>query len=376
MSDRFFRLLSLSLWALVGASEGRAGATNGMSSLPADAAALRRQLADHLAQPRFQHAQWGALIVSLDTGATLFAANADKLLLPASNAKLYTAALALDRLGEDFRIRTSLYARSRPDRRGVLRSDIVIYGRGDPSFAARCHEGDLERALASLVDAVEQAGVREVRGDLVADESYFRGPPFGSGWQWDDLEYYYGAEVSALSLNDNALELAAKPGARAGDPVRITVPPPASRLVVSNLAVTVASNAPRAMRVSRPLLSPVVLIEGRLPLGDKGQTETISVPDPARWFGRHFQTALGRRGIKFTGGLRVVSQRERRSAPLDTNALVELGGANSPPLRELVREMMKPSQNLHAQLFLLQVGVAEESTRPVSPAAKIGRAHV
>ena len=108
---------------------------------------------------------------------------------PASNAKLFTGALALDRFGPAHRFNTTLLRTGPLSSSGVLRGDLVVYGRGDPSFAARFNDGDVTRSLAPLVDAVTAAGIRRVEGGLIGDESHFRGPPFGQGWTWDDLQY-------------------------------------------------------------------------------------------------------------------------------------------------------------------------------------------
>jgi len=175
-------------------------------------AELRQRLAAHVGQPKYEAALWGVKIVSLDTGVTIFEQNPQKLFSPASNSKLYTVALAFDRLGADYRIKTSLYAKARPNRAGTLKGDLLVYGRGDPTINARLNGGDIFKALQPLVSALTNAGVKRIAGDLVGDESYFRGPPFGSGWAWDDLEYYYGAEISALTINDNTLQAVWSPG--------------------------------------------------------------------------------------------------------------------------------------------------------------------
>ena len=192
---------------------------------PATLAELRQRLADHIGQEKYAAALWGAKIVSLDTGVTIFEQNPHKLFSPASNSKLYTVALALDRLGADYRIKTSLYAKARPDAAGVLAGDLIVYGRGDPTINARRHGGDIYKALEPLVSALTNAGVKSITGDLVGDESYFHGPPFGSGWAWDDLEYYYGAEISALTINDNTLLAVVKPGTGAGLPCQLELRP-------------------------------------------------------------------------------------------------------------------------------------------------------
>ncbi|MCZ7637367.1 MAG: D-alanyl-D-alanine carboxypeptidase [Verrucomicrobia bacterium] len=103
----------------------------------------------------------------------------------------------------------------------MLKGDLVLYGRGDPSLSPAAAGGDWDQALAPLVDALVAAGVRVVTGDLVADTSHFRGPPLGSGWEYDDLSWYYGAEVSALSVNNNALDVIVRPAASVGLPAQV-----------------------------------------------------------------------------------------------------------------------------------------------------------
>ena len=146
-------------------------------------------------------------MASLDTGRVLFEENSEKLLRPASNMKLYTVAAALDRLSPDYRFITSVYARTRPDSAGTIHGDLTVYGRGDPSIAARFNNGDYFKGIDDLAARIVAAGVRRVEGDLVGDETYFTGPQYGSGWVWEDLQWWYGAEVSALEVNDNTRSL-------------------------------------------------------------------------------------------------------------------------------------------------------------------------
>jgi serine-type D-Ala-D-Ala carboxypeptidase/endopeptidase (penicillin-binding protein 4) len=207
--------LSVGRWTFSVLFLGAFAATCAAAAFPTNAiptlAALRSNLTARVEHPRLAAAQLGVKVVSLDTGKTLFEHHAGKLLKPASNAKLYTGALALDRLGPQFRIRTSCYAATKPDADGTLRGDLTIFGRGDFSMAARFNGGDYAKSLEPLINALAAAGVKRVSGDLVGDESFFRGPPYGSAWTWDDLNYYYGAEVSALTHEDNVVDLVFKP---------------------------------------------------------------------------------------------------------------------------------------------------------------------
>jgi serine-type D-Ala-D-Ala carboxypeptidase/endopeptidase (penicillin-binding protein 4) len=318
--------------------------------------ALVARLSAHISQPRFAPAAWGIKIVSLDTGKTLFEHNPQKYFNPASNAKLYTMALALDRLGADYRVRTSLYSSARPDTSGTLKGDLIIYGRGDPTMAASLNGGDYFKPLEPLVSQMVSAGVRRIEGDLIGDESYFATPPLGAGWEWDDLQEYYGAEASALTLNDNALDLFVKPAERAGQPCRITTGPPSNWLTIINRTETVAKEAEGRIMVYRPVGENIVYVSGRLPLGGRDYIRSVAVHNPAGLFVAQFKEALSRRGIVVTGRTRTVDWKYREVTPLDRGKLIELGFVESPPLREIVRDTLKPSQNLYAQLLLLQVG--------------------
>lgn len=330
---------------------------------PETVATLRERIFTHVSQPRFARAYWGIHVVSLETGRVLFTANADKWFVPASTAKLFTAALVLDVLGPDFRVRTSVYADARPDAAGTLAGDLRLFGRGDPGFNVAAAGGDWDRALAPLVEAVVRAGVRQVRGGLLADASFFRGPAIGSGWEQADLGWYYAAEVSALSMNNNAVEVVARPAARPGLPAEVFLYPSTHYVSVSNRLLTVAAGSPRRVVLHRDPQANVVHARGTLPVGGRVASQAVAVRRPALWFGEEFKRALQRRGVTVRGRVRVVDAApESLTSPL-TNRGVELGACESAPLRELLPAMLKPSQNLHAQLWLLQAGAAG----PVEP---------
>ncbi|MEY2430274.1 MAG: hypothetical protein QOJ40_3159 [Verrucomicrobiota bacterium] len=334
---------------------------------PGTLAELEKRLSDHVMQPRFNAALWGVKVVSLDTGKTLFEHNAQKLFSPASNSKLYTVALALDRLGADYRIKTSLYSTVKPDQSGELKGDLILYGRGDPCINARLHNGDIYGALEPLVEALTNAGVKRITGDLVGDESYFRGPPFGSGWAWDDLENSYGAEISALTINDNTLQVSVKPSERVGAQCKLEPPAGQSWLSFSNRTETVAKGGRRNLNFYRPLDGNVFYVSGQVPLEEAGYTEDLTIPNPAGLFASLFRDALARHGIKVAGKLRTVNWLDREAQPVNLSNLVELGSMESLPMRDLAREVQKPSQNLYTDLLLARVG---EKTRAGSTSAR------
>ena len=159
------------------------------------------------------------------------------------------------------RIRTSCYAAAMPGADGALAGDLTIYGRGDFSMAARFNVGDYTKSLEPLVSALAAAGVKRITGDLVGDESFFRGPPFGSAWTWDDLNYYYGAEVSALTHEDNVVDLVFKPAAL-GQPVTFVAKPATQFLQFINRTTTVTNGGKRSIELYRPLAQSTVYLHG------------------------------------------------------------------------------------------------------------------
>ncbi|HEV2705025.1 MAG TPA: D-alanyl-D-alanine carboxypeptidase/D-alanyl-D-alanine-endopeptidase [Pyrinomonadaceae bacterium] len=332
---------------------------------------LRARIREVLARPEFVSSHLAVKVASLDTGRVLFEENAEKWLQPASNLKLYTVAAALDRLSPDYRFTTSVYAAARPDPAGTVRGDLIVYGRGDPTYATR-FGGDYFTAIDELAGKIVAAGVRRVEGDLVGDESYFTGEPFAPGWEWDDLQWWYGAEVSALSVDDNSVDLTVKPGARVGDPCVITVGPSTPLVTIVDRTTTTARGTRREIAVRRALTQNVIEISGGMSIDDRGQSMSVAISRPAMLFATMLRTSLERQGVQFTGRTRTVSARERESAPLQVSTLVELAVRQSPPLSVISAQTLKPSQNLYTELLLRTLGkVTSTDARKTSEEAGI-----
>jgi len=326
---------------------------------------LRARIREIVSRPEFASSHLSLKVASLDTGRVLFEQDSGRWMQPASNMKLYTVAAALDRLTPDFRFVTSVYAPARPDASGTIRGDLTVYGRGDPTFAVRFNpEGDTSytRAIDELAGQITAAGVRRVEGDLVGDESYFNGPPLSPGWEWDDLQWWYGAEVSALTVNDNSVDLSVKPGASAGSPARITVGPSTPLVTVIDRTRTTGRDTPRQLSVNRPLGQNTIEIRGSLPVDDRGYTASVAVSRPALMFVTMLRAALERRGVVFTGQTRTVDAQGRADGqPLQVSALVEIAARKSPPLSVIAAQCLKPSQNLYAELILRALGKTTSS---------------
>src|SRR5580700_3378536 len=206
----------------------RARAANSKPVVREDVERFRERAEAALSAAGPDKGTWGVLITDAATGEVLYARNAAGYFMPASNAKLFSTALALATLGPDYRVRTTVASSGTVDANGVLNGNLVLIGRGDANLSNRKfpfdkkeeRDGPPDKILAELADAVAARGVKEVTGDVIADDSMFQHEQFPSGWLVDDILWSYGAAVSAIAVNDNTFTLDLRPGAHEGDSAR------------------------------------------------------------------------------------------------------------------------------------------------------------
>ncbi|HEV2691699.1 MAG TPA: D-alanyl-D-alanine carboxypeptidase/D-alanyl-D-alanine-endopeptidase [Verrucomicrobiae bacterium] len=316
---------------------------------------LRAQITTHIEAPRFSGALWGIKIASLDSGKVLFESHPDRLMSPASNSKMYPSALALDRFGGDYRIVTPILATAKPDKRGTIHGDLVISGRGDPSWSELHMATNFSGLFTPFITALKNAGVKRVTGDLIGDTTFFHALPNGGSWTVDDLADSEGAEISALTLNDNFTTIHIAPAKQSGKPCELTIEDPFTGLTLDNQTTTTTNGGPHRIETQRFRGENVVHIFGALPVGGKPELVEMPMLRPAQWFTSALRDALKQNGIRVDGAARVVAW-----PATPTTASEKIGEVTSPPLRELVRNYLKPSQNLETDLIFDHTG---ETTR-------------
>ena len=339
---------------------------------------LAAQIETILAQPDVGQGFWGIEVVSLKDGRTLYAQNADKLFIPASNTKLFTTAAVLALIGPDYRFKTTVETAGSVDRYGRVVGDIVLVGRGDPNLSGRVlpYAGRTQRTqpsirvLEQLADQLVQKGVKFIDGDIVADDSYYAFERYGEGWTQDDLVWESGAPVSALSINDNVIFVEILPADRPGEKAFVSVDPFADYYRIDNRILTTPSGTePRKIFINREPGSNVLTLWGNIPVDDPGAGEALAIDDPAAFAGQLFRRLLEKRGIPVYGRART---RHTELASLQTfsvTALASGGGEHassrqplvlasyqSSPLIDDLQVINKVSQNLHAELMLRLLG--------------------
>lgn len=320
--------------------------------------------------PAASRAAWGICAVDAETGKPLIEYNSSRYFIPASNTKLLTTALALVRLGPDYRFRTRVTSERPIGAGGVLDASLRLIGDGDPNLSGRAipyrqdaPAGNPLSAIENLAAQLEQKGLREVRGDIIGDDAAFVWEPYPTGWAVEDTISNDGPPVSALSVNDSEITLTAAPGAAAGLPGAITIQPPFDYFVVDNRVSTRRSAEAPPVEASRAPGSKVIHVWGTLGLRDAPVAFHLAVDDPALFAAAALRDALERRGIRVLGGPvahhrfpdRFADLRHGRQRPPAHNGEAELAAIDSPPLIESLRVINKVSQNLHAEMMLRTV---------------------
>jgi D-alanyl-D-alanine carboxypeptidase/D-alanyl-D-alanine-endopeptidase (penicillin-binding protein 4) len=287
--------------------------------------------------------------MSVQDGTTFYSRDPDLPLIPASTAKLASSAAALAHLKPDFRFETSFLI-DRKEQGKTRLSALVWRGRGDPSISGRdrAHREEVFEIWASSLAAL---GVSRV-DRLVLDGRYFEGPATVPAWPEAETAYWYQAETSAISFNDNCVDLEFHPAAKPGRKPRIVLAPDYGYLKVKNKARTGAPDAAYTMGTSyfRKPGSNTVVFSGVIPADGQARRDYASVHDPARFAAETLKRAWERKGIQVG---RIVMWEKARLKEDDLTPALEW---SSRPLSELVKIVNKNSQNFYSEQLLKTLG--------------------
>jgi D-alanyl-D-alanine carboxypeptidase/D-alanyl-D-alanine-endopeptidase (penicillin-binding protein 4) len=307
----------------------------------------------YLEQPAFSKAAWGVLVKDQVTGDILYSYNSDKFFIPCSVSKLFTASTALDYLGEDYCIKTSVFTDGTLDADGVLNGNLILYGRGDPELGLYS-KGRATNTLQSLAEALRAKGIRVIKGNIIGDDHFFNTPFFSADCEWEDTHHYYACELSALSLNSNCAKVIVKP-AGLNESCMVQTLPSGAFCDIDNRTHTGGTKDEDTIEFFRFVGQPTLHIRGTLSIDQNPVEAKISIDTPALFAARFFRKILKENAIEVEGVAQAATWFSEPSAT-DCSALNELAACESPKLKIIVQNMLKSSDNLSAQLLALQVG--------------------
>jgi len=354
--------------------------------------ALGQQIETLLADPAVSRAHWGIAVTTLD-GTPLYGHDEGKLFRPASNNKIFTTATAMALLGPNKTFDTRIFGKL-DAATGIVTGDLTLLGGGDANFGA----DDLPYArrsesmptpaqppaltdLAALVDQLAAKGVKRINGDIVGDDTLFPYEPYAESWAQDDQVWGFGAPVSALSITNNQLELVITPGKPTKVQLLQNFPYYTVHAEVSTVA---AGKQADGIQIERLPGSRVIRVYGSIAADAAPDVEEVAIADPAEYAAMALRAMLVRRGMAVTGKARARHQKPNDPGSYHTEVLTPdpcdtmniaggtctadcdapstpagamLASHTSAPLSDDVVLTNKVSQNLHAELFLHNLGL-------------------
>jgi D-alanyl-D-alanine carboxypeptidase/D-alanyl-D-alanine-endopeptidase (penicillin-binding protein 4) len=329
-----------------------------------------------LESPGYEHGHWGLLVVDVKSGEVLYERQADRLFAPASVTKLYSTAAALVDLGADERFHTPVVRQGEVDSSGVLRGDLILVARGDPSLGGRTGpdgallfeevdhsyaagnlkaslvKGDPLAGLDQLAREVAASGIRQVSGEVWVDDRAFEAAEStGSG----------PSRVSPIMLNDNVIDVVVSPGEKQGDAARVRLVPATGYAQVDVQVETCGAEL-------RPQLNVISVgprrfaVRGRIPVGHRPVVKIWEVDDPASLARTALIERLLERGVRTGASPLGSNERERLPSRAEVAGLPKVAEYTSPPFREYAKVILKVSQNLHASVLPMLLGLKQNQT--------------
>jgi D-alanyl-D-alanine carboxypeptidase/D-alanyl-D-alanine-endopeptidase (penicillin-binding protein 4) len=313
------------------------------------------QMNDIFNDPNFSNAQWGVVIQSLETGEYLYKRNEDKLFIPASDLKLFTTSVGLITLGSDYKFRTNLYMNGYIDG-SILKGDLVIRGRGDPTISERFYDGNMLKVYNDWADSLLNEGIDEITGNIIGDDNAFDDIGLGAGWAWDYESSWFAAPSSAICFNDNCVDVVITVNKKTHQP-DVTIAPDTKYIIILNKAVAVPKDSSTAIEVYREPGTNVITVYGTIRDNSDSVKTYVTVNNPTQYAMVVLKDVLNRKGILIDGYPIDVND---MTNSLDYSKMKPIFTQYSPPLKEIIKVTNKQSQNLYAEQILKTIGLEKK----------------
>jgi len=313
---------------------------------------LSYQIEKQIDEPELETALLGIMVQSVETGEIFYQHNAKKLMMPASNEKIPTSVAALIKLGPDFRYETKLYGAG-SIAEGVLIGDLIIVGSGDPTIGYRfCEQVDTCRVFKLWIDALKQKGISQIDGNIIGVDDIFDDEPNGYGWTFDNMTYNYAAQIGGLIFNENYATITIKVDSVTNELTVAVFPDFEYVNVIPDIKIVTKKDTETDLSFQRKAGTNDVTVRGTLKKSDMFQEE-ISIHNPTTYFLTGFAKELSTAGIKLNGEI-IDSDELADSLLINEDQLIYTHFSG--PFSEIIRILLKESQNLYAESFVKLLG--------------------
>ncbi len=316
---------------------------------------IQKAVSDFSKTEELHQTSWSVCAKYVDNGKTIVALNPRLNLAPASGLKVFTTSAALNILGDDYRFVTKIFADGKIEN-GTLYGNLIIVGSGDPTLGSPKVKGSLplDSLMLNWVDAVETAGIKKITGSVLVDDRLFDDIPIPRNWYWVDLGNYYAAQTSALTINDNLYKIFFRPGKKPGAPAEFLRTEPALHgIIFVNKMKTGAVGSGDNGYVFRSPHDSLAYLRGTVPMGYEEFSIKGSLPDPPLFAAVYFTGALNKNRVKISG------KPGRVQTSLDYSAMNLITETVSPPLKNIVYNINKISNNLYTEQLLRTIAVVK-----------------
>jgi len=296
------------------------------------------------------HASESICVVDMDNMEVVLDYNSEKSLTPASVLKLVTSASALQILRPEYTFKTVVgYTGKLNTKNGKLTGDIIIKGGGDPALGSeyfKDHYGDF---ISGWVSEIKKAGIKQIKGRVITDDSYFDYNPIPAKWLIEDVGNYYGAGVYGLSVFDNTYEIHFN--TTDSNNLKVTKILPAEYKIDLENNLSARGNSDNGYIFSVPYGS-AARLEGTIPVGESDFILKGSITDPPLLIAKIISERLNYEGIKISENPSTFRLENRKPA----DNVVKITETNSPSLSDIIKVLNHESVNLYAETLIRELG--------------------
>lgn len=319
---------------------------------------LQRYVDEFSRSNSLKNASIGVAVVDQASGQLIAGHQANKSLIPASSLKVVTTSTMIELYGSDYRFKTEIQYDGEITEDGVLEGNLYFKGYGDPSLGSHHVKAaeTTEVVLAKMVEAIKQKGIKEIKGKIVGDGSFFKTRTNGDTWLWEDLGNYYGASIWGLNLHENLYLLTFQQNPNLGSipNIKRVVPEVPNLLLINELKSAGRGTGDNAYIFNAPY-SYSGFIHGSIPIGSKEFTIKGAVPDGPFFAAYHLMKKLEAAQVITSGW--ATTQLEQRRTGAKQSPRKTIYTYKSPTLKELIKATNEKSINLYCESFLRMIGL-------------------